>query len=120
MPETEPTPGAPNFAEREFETGKDESFFTENIEGARGTRALVSKTASDAQALTVQVMQNAIVNTDLATKQALRHADIAADRQWNLDEQSNLAAIVAGKLAASPPFMELMAKALGDAVNAGE
>jgi len=34
-----------------------------------------------------QVMQNAIETANLVSKQAVRHTDMAIDRQWNVDEQ---------------------------------
>lgn len=36
--------------------------------------------------------QNAITTIDMTAKQAVRHSDIAIDRQWNIDEQSIIAA----------------------------
>jgi len=37
--------------------------------------------------ITVQALQNAVETANLVGKQAVRHADIAIDRQWNVDEQ---------------------------------
>jgi len=37
--------------------------------------------------LTVQALQNAVETANMVSKQAVRHGDIAIDRQWNLDEQ---------------------------------
>jgi hypothetical protein len=99
--------------ERGFEVGKDEAWFS-NIKRtydeyqdlaigiARFVNAQMLKQMSDAQNLTNQMMQNAIesanmtaknalVNIDTTAKQTIRHADIAIDRQWNLDEVSRLA-----------------------------
>ena len=37
--------------------------------------------------LTAQALQNAIETANMVSKQAVKHADIACDRQWNVDEQ---------------------------------
>jgi hypothetical protein len=37
--------------------------------------------------LTAQCLQNAIETTNMVSKQAVRHGDLAIDRQWNVDEQ---------------------------------
>jgi hypothetical protein len=49
--------------------------------------------------LAVQAMQNAITTADMVAKQAVRHSDIAIDRQWNVDEQG-IAAVIAAAVAA--------------------
>ena len=58
--------------------------------------------ARDTHALTVQVMQNGIENANLTAKQAIRHADLAIDRQWNVDEVAQL-------VAKNPIFMDAIA-----------
>lgn len=114
--------------EREFEIGRDESWslnnkrlfdemMQESLETQRRTRLHFDKLFSDAQTLTAQLMQNAVENANTTAKQTIRHADIAIDRQWNLDEQSTMATILARNLAASPPFMELLATALAKGVQ---
>ena len=95
--------------EREFETGKDEAWFAnikrtydefqqESLESIRRNRSYVDKVLSDAQqfdgqrqAIANQSLQNAVETANMVSKQALRHTDIAIDRQWNIDEVSNLA-----------------------------
>ena len=37
--------------------------------------------------LTAQALQNAIETANMVSKQAVKHADLACDRQWNVDEQ---------------------------------
>jgi hypothetical protein len=37
--------------------------------------------------LTTQALQNSIETANMVAKQAVRHSDIAIDRQWNVDEQ---------------------------------
>jgi hypothetical protein len=46
----------------------------------------------DVHGLTMQVMQNAIESANMVGKQAIRHSDIAIDRQWNIDEVAQLVA----------------------------
>jgi hypothetical protein len=50
--------------------------------------------------IATQALQNAVETANMVSKQAVRHGDIAIDRQWNLDEQANMAAIVASVVAA--------------------
>lgn len=47
---------------------------------------------ADIHGLTMQVMQNAIESANMVSKQAIRHGDIAIDRQWNVDEVAELVA----------------------------
>ena len=51
-----------------------------------------NKVAEDVHGLTMQVMQNAIESANMISKQAIRHGDIAIDRQWNVDEVAELVA----------------------------
>jgi len=37
--------------------------------------------------LATQALQNAIETANMISKQAVRHGDIAIDREWNVDEQ---------------------------------
>ena len=37
--------------------------------------------------LTTQALQNAVESANMISKQAIKHADLACDRQWNVDEQ---------------------------------
>jgi hypothetical protein len=68
--------------------------------------------SGDVQNVALQILQNAtthannlISNANVFVEevrhQALRHADIAIDRQWNLDEVADAAAILLGRMAAS-------------------
>jgi len=108
--------GQPNIGEREFEIGKDESWAAsqhsqneawfanvkrtydeyqgESLEGIRTNRAYIQKVLSDAQqhdnnrqTIANQALQNAVETANMVSKQAVRHSDIAIDRQWNVDEQ---------------------------------
>ena len=93
-------------AEREFEVGKDEAWFAnikrtydeyqhESLESVRRNRSIVDKLVSDAQqfdnqrqVIANQALQNAVETANMVGKQAVRHSDLAIDRQWNIDEQS--------------------------------
>ena len=39
------------------------------------------------QNLATQALQNSIETANMVSKQAVRHSDLAIDRQWNVDEQ---------------------------------
>jgi hypothetical protein len=103
--------------EREFETGKDEAWFAnikrtydeflqESLETVRELRAYSNKVLSDAQdhtqnqrAISDQALQNAVETANMVGKQAVRHGDIAIDRQWNINETDTMATILASKVA---------------------
>ena len=113
--EAEGQPGEPQeqSKERGFEVGMDEAWKANikrtydeyqglAVEQNRNIQAHVAKVMSDAQNISNQIFQNAITSTDLVmknclencnttAKQTIRHADVAIDRQWNLDEVSRLA-----------------------------
>jgi hypothetical protein len=74
--------------------------------GSADTRDLVRN-------LGVQALQNAIETANLAGKQAVRHSDIAIDRQWNVDEQGyTVAEILNDKV-----FTDAVAAAVAKAVQ---
>ena len=95
--------------EREFEIGRDESWFAnikrtydefqqESLQTIREQRALFTKLLTDAQQndnarqnIANQALQNAVETANMVGKQAVRHGDVAIDRQWNLDEVSTVA-----------------------------
>ena len=97
----------PNQGEREFETGTDESFKNANATGGathnenqRVTYANIKRTYDVYQDLDIQAarqaqieqtrlnqiasqaLQNAVETANMVGKQAIRHADIAADALW--------------------------------------
>jgi hypothetical protein len=102
------TRGGPK-TEREFEIGRDESWFAnvkrtydefqqESLETIREMRIIFNKLLTDAQqfdnarqTIANQSLQNAVETANMVSKQAVRHSDIAIDRQWNLDEVAHLA-----------------------------
>ena len=102
-----PEVATPNQAEREFETGTDESFKNANATGSeahnenqRVTYANIKRTYDVYQDLDIQAarqslieqtrlnqiasqaLQNAVETANMVGKQAIRHADVAADALW--------------------------------------
>jgi len=70
-----------------------------SLESIRRNRSYVDKVLSDAQEydnqrqnIANQALQNAVETANLTSKQAVRHADLAIDRQWNIDEVAQLVA----------------------------
>ena len=125
--------------ERSFEIGKDESWFANikmiveetlkhlsefshfSIEAARRDRSIIDKLISDAQqfdnarqTIANQSLQNAVETANLAGKAALRHADLAVDRQWNVDEVASLVAKTGVQLDA---FVTLLASKIAEALH---
>jgi enoyl-CoA hydratase/carnithine racemase len=112
--------------ERSFEVGKDEAWFAnikrtydeyqqESLESIKRNRTHVDKILVDAQQdtevkrnLINQCMQNAIETSNMVAKQAVRHGDLAIDRQWNIDEQS----YVVAEILRDEVFKEAMAAAV--------
>ena len=106
-----------NLGEREFEVGKDEAWFANikrtydeyqqaSLESTRTTQFNTNKLISDAQAndnvirnIATQALQNAVETANMVGKQTIRHADLATDRQWNVDEVAHL-------VAKTPAFMD--------------
>lgn len=71
----------------------------ESLESIKRNRSYVDKVLSDAQqhdnqrqVIANQALQNAVETANLTAKQAVRHADLAIDRQWNVDEVAQLVA----------------------------
>jgi hypothetical protein len=60
-----------------------------------------------------QALQNAVETANMVGKQAVRHGDVAIDRQWNVDEQGfTVAEILRGET-----FKDAVAAAVSIAVN---
>lgn len=107
--------------ERGFEIGKDESWFGNikrtydeyqnlSLDSTKDQRSYIEKLRNDIEehnsairSLTTQAMQNAIETANMISKsvvgtfnmiekQALRTNDFSLDRQWNIDEVSDLSA----------------------------
>lgn len=125
--------------EREFEIGKDESWFANikntydawfsnvkrtydeyqqvSLESIKQNQSYVQKVLSDAQQndnarqqIANQALQNAVETANMVSKQAVRHADLAIDRQWNVDEVAQL-------VAQTSTFKDAIAAAVTAAVN---
>lgn len=121
-----------NRGEREFEVGKDESWFAnikrtydeyqhESLESIKRNRTHVDKYITDAQQydnqrqnIANQSLQNAVETANMIGKQGVRHSDLAIDRQWNLDEST----YVVGQILKSEVFQQALAAAAVTAVAA--
>ena len=84
---------------------------------ARSNQAYADKVLSDSQQhdnarqnIANQSLQNAVETANMVSKQAVRHADIAIDRQWNVDEVAQL-------VAKTPVFLDAIAAAVAKAVQ---
>lgn len=120
--------GKPDTKEREFEIGRGESWFAnikrtydefqhESLESIRRNRTIVDKYIGDAQQndnvrqnIANQALQNAVETANMTAKQAVRHADLAVDRQWNVDEVAQL-------VAKTPVFLDAISAAVTAAVT---
>lgn len=125
--------------EREFEIGMDEAWKSNlkllfditlanmkrtydeyqqaSLESIKQNQSYIQKILSDAQVDTLtknnianQSLQNAVETANMVSKQAVRHADIAIDRQWNVDEVAQL-------VAKTPVFLDAISAAVAAAVN---
>ena len=61
-----------------------------------------------------QALQNAVETANMVSKQAVRHSDIAIDRQWNVDEQGYQAADILRDNAFKDAIAATVANALKD------
>ena len=94
-----------------------DEFQQESLETIRQQRTLFTKLLTDAQQndntrqnIANQALQNAVESANMIGKQAVRHGDIAIDRQWNLDEVSSV-------VARSGVFSDAIASAAAAAVR---
>ena len=122
--------GQSKHIEREFEVGKDEAWFAnikrtydeflhESLTSMRQTRVHFDKLISDAQqhdnqrqGIANQALQNAVETANMIGKQAVRHSDLAIDRQWNVDEVATLTAksgVVADALVSAMTVLQAQA-----------
>ena len=83
----------------------DESQEKRNVEQSEMVFANIKRTydayqdldlqhARTVQQLTAQALQNAIETANMVSKQAVRHSDLAIDRQWNLEVSEGAAQAV--------------------------
>lgn len=110
-----PEVATPNQAEREFETGTDEFFKGHSQINALNNKrtfdeyqdlALTSARRSQSHfdtlsQLSVQALQNAVETANMVGKQAVKHADIAADAMWNPIQQGSADNLTAGAVPAN-------------------
>jgi len=89
----------------------------ESLESIKRNRSYIDKVLSDAQQndntrqnIANQALQNAVETANMVSKQAVRHGDVAIDRQWNVDEVSQL-------VAKTPVFLDAIAAAVAATVN---
>jgi hypothetical protein len=94
------------------------------LESIKRNRTIVDKIISDAQQadnvrqnIANQALQNAVETANMVGKQAVRHGDVAIDRQWNLDEQGYTAASVIDAMN-SPAVKQTMASVIADILAA--
>jgi len=92
----------------------------ESLESIKRNRAYVDKILSDAHGydmsarnIATQALQNAVETANMVGKQAVRHSDIAIDREWNVDEANYTAA----EILQSNTFKDAIAAAVSVAVN---
>ena len=97
------------FEERTYDIGEGEAwkfnmkrmadeYQHESLESIRRNRTHIDKVVTDQQQndnfkqnVANQALQNAVETANMVSKQAVRHGDIAIDRQWNLDEVAGFA-----------------------------
>jgi len=92
----------------------------ESLESIKRNRSYVDKILSDAHGydmsarnIATQALQNAVETANMVGKQAVRHSDIAIDREWNVDEANYTAA----EILQSNTFKDAIAAAVANAVN---
>jgi len=95
--------------ERGFEVLGDECIKKLNID----TLSRSQNTYDAVQNISVQALQNAVETANMVAKQAVRHGDIAIDRQWNVDEQGYTVA----EILKDKTFKDAIAAAVVSAVN---
>ena len=89
-----------------------------SLESIKRNRSILDKIISDAQqfdnqrqAVANQALQNAVETANMVGKQAVRHSDIAIDRQWNVDEQGYQVEEILGQ-----PYVDAIKAAVSAAV----
>jgi hypothetical protein len=97
-----------------------DNFLQESLTDIREKRTFFSKLVSDAQQhdntrqdVANQALQNAVETANMVGKQAVRHSDLAIDRQWNIDEQGYTAASILDAMN-SPAVKQTMASIIAE------
>lgn len=96
----------------------------ESLESIKRNRAIVDKIVSDAQQhdnakqnIANQALQNAVETANMVGKQAVRHGDIAIDRQWNVDEQGYTAEQILGNSTFKEGIRAMVVDAVAEAIT---
>jgi hypothetical protein len=94
----------------------------ESLESIRRNRSYIDNKLSNAEQndlfkhnVANQALQNAVETANMVAKQAVRHSDIAIDRQWNIDEQAGFVAKVLNSIQ-DPATSAAMAVAIANAM----
>ena len=101
-----------------------DEFQQESLQTIRENRTHFNNAMEDARTLNNQLMQNAVAvaqkvseqcaeTGNMVAKQAVRHSDIAIDRQWNVDEQ----AFVVKEILNDPDFTDAIKVSLIGKIN---
>lgn len=61
-------------------------------------RQMRMRHAEELHTVRMQLFQNAVETANMASKQALRDAELASDRKWNVDEVAAVTAVVLDRL----------------------
>jgi len=95
----------------------------ESLESIKRNRTFVDKVLTDAQQndnarqnIANQALQNAVETANMVGKQAVRHSDIAIDRQWNVDEQGYTAQKILAAIQ-DPAVIAAMAASIAKAMT---
>ena len=98
-----------------------DEFQQESLQTIREMRTIFDKIVTDAQqfdnqrqTIATQALQNAVETANIVSKQAVRHTDLAIDRQWNIDEVSHLAA---GSVVSVDALLAALAAAVAAEIN---
>jgi len=96
-----------------------DEFQQESLETVRQHRTLFDKILTDAQqfdnqrqVIANQALQNAVETANMTAKQAVRHGDVAIDKQWNLEPSE-----AAAQSQVLPAFWMDLVKAIAVAVS---
>ena len=93
----------------------------ESLESIRRNRSYVDNKLSNAEQndmfkhnVANQALQNAVETANMVSKQAVRHGDIAIDRQWNVDEQGYTVADILNDSKYQDAIATALAKVVAD------
>lgn len=94
----------------------------ESLESIRRNRSYIDNKLSNAaqndefkQNVANQALQNAVETANMVSKQAVRHSDLAIDREWNVDEQAGFVTKVLNSIQ-DPAMATAMATAIAEAM----